>query len=239
MGTAGEGLSSAGTSMPDDEVMGEEHGEDGAGGSALREYRRRRAKDEQRLRDRWGSLGSLAVALADERQSTAAWRSGAQGERVVAAALAQVEGDELRVIHDRRLGGRSKANIDHLVVTPKGVTVIDAKRYVGRRPSLEVRGGWFGAPRNERLLLGKADRTSLVEGVLRQVNAVRDAFPGVDVRGALCFVDADWPLIGGSFMVQGVVATWPKKLAKLLAAEQGNEAVGDISEALIKAFPPA
>jgi hypothetical protein len=38
----------------------------------------------------------------------------------------------------------------------------------------------------------------------------------VPVRGALCFVGADWPMFGGSFQVAGVRVLWPRLLAKHL-----------------------
>lgn len=41
-----------------------------AGSSARREYERRKAKDEERLRQKWGKLGGIAVAFSDEKQST-------------------------------------------------------------------------------------------------------------------------------------------------------------------------
>ncbi|MFC4243887.1 hypothetical protein ACFOYW_10910 [Gryllotalpicola reticulitermitis] len=43
-----------------------------AGASARREYERRLAKDEDKIREKWGNgrLGKIAVALSDERQST-------------------------------------------------------------------------------------------------------------------------------------------------------------------------
>ena len=43
-----------------------------AGSSARREYERRKTKDEERLRQKWGKLGGIAVALSDEKQSTKA-----------------------------------------------------------------------------------------------------------------------------------------------------------------------
>ena len=46
----------------------------------------------------------------------------------------------VRVLHDRRIPG-TRANIEHLVVCPTGVLVVDAKRYVGPRPALRVDGG--------------------------------------------------------------------------------------------------
>src|SRR5689334_21836520 len=44
-----------------------------AGSSARREYERRKAGEQKRLRAKWGRLGRLAVILAGERQSTKAW----------------------------------------------------------------------------------------------------------------------------------------------------------------------
>jgi hypothetical protein len=41
----------------------------------------------------------------------------------------------LRVLHDRRIPG-TQANIDHIAITSTGIYVIDAKRHVGKRPTL-------------------------------------------------------------------------------------------------------
>lgn len=54
-------------------------------------------------------------------------------------------------------------------------------------------------------------------GVQHQVDHVRKALGGVPVVGVLCFVTADWPFIGGSFVVRGVHAPPPRLLAKALA----------------------
>lgn len=51
-----------------------------AGTSARREHERRRAKDDERLRERWGRFGGIAVALSDEKNSIKAWATGAVGE---------------------------------------------------------------------------------------------------------------------------------------------------------------
>jgi hypothetical protein len=40
----------------------------------------------------------------------------------------------------------------------------------------------------------------------------------VTVQGVLCFVEADWPLLGGSFTTRGVEVMWPKQLYPLLQA---------------------
>ena len=133
--------------------------------------------------------------------------------------LERIAGPELRVLHDRRIP-RTTANIDHLVICPSGVFVVDSKRYVDRRPELRVEGGIL-RPRVELLMVGGRDRTTLVDGADKQVGLVRAALadqPDVPVRGMLCFIDADWPLIGGDFMVRDVGVLWPKKLSRLLTA---------------------
>jgi len=64
------------------------------------------------------------------------------------------------------------------------------------------------------------------------VRAVLDAagLADVPVRGVLCFVEADWPLIGGSFVIDGVDVLWPKKLAERLLVA-GSLTVGAIDQA--------
>ena len=186
---------------------------DTAGGSARREYERRKGDREQRVRAAHPKLGGLILALTDDPQSTRAWAQGALGEELMAQRLAELP-DSFRVLHDRRIPG-SRANIDHVVVGPTGVWVIDAKRYKDQRPALEVQGG-FIRPRVERLRVGGRDRTKLVDGVQSQVRRVSTALDASapPVTGALCFLEADWPLIGGSFTVDGVHVLWPKLLIK-------------------------
>lgn len=187
-----------------------------AGSSARREYERRKAKDEERLRQKWGRLGGVAVALSDERQSTKAWATGAVGEERLGARLDGCVSASLAVLHDRLIPG-SRANIDHLAITPGGIWIIDAKRYKGR-PRLEIEGGIL-RPRVDKLIVGRRNCTQLVDGVQKQVSVVREIAGEVPVIGALCFVDADWPLIGGSFTTRDVLVLWPKLLTKMLCQE--------------------
>lgn len=195
-----------------------------AGESARAEYERRKAKDEARIRQAWGRLGGIAVALTPERQSTRAWASGAVGEERVGARLDQLESADIRVLHDRRIPG-SRANIDHIVVTSSGVWVIDTKRYADRSPEKRVEGGLL-RPRVEKLWV-RGDKTRLVDQVLTQVETVRETVPGVPVRGALCFIDAQWGLFADPFTVNEVLVTWPKDLVKRLAKDGGDALVVD------------
>jgi hypothetical protein len=209
-----------------------------AGSSARREYERRKAADERRLREKWGRLGGVAVALSNEKQTTTAWKRGAVGEELLGARLDSIQSDEIAVLHDLRIP-RSKANIDHIVITSGGVWVIDAKRYKGR-PELRVEGGIL-RPRVEKLVVGRRDCTKLVDGVLNQSQLVRHVVGGdVPVRAALCFVEADWPLIGGAFATRDVEVLWPKRLAKLLSTPcEGDVDVSGLRGVLTAHFPRA
>jgi hypothetical protein len=60
-----------------------------------------------------------------------AWRRGAEGERRTARLLDPLERHGWAVLHDLAVPG-SRANIDHLVIGPGGVFVIDSKQYRGR-----------------------------------------------------------------------------------------------------------
>ena len=215
-----------------------------AGSSARREYERRSVKREARIREAHPRLGGLILALTDEPQGTTAWASGARGEEPLGERLADLTEKGVRLLHDRRIPG-TRANIDHIAVGPTGVHVIDAKRYKGRRPSLRVERGLL-RPRVEKLLVGSRDCTRLVEGVHEQIGLVRSALDAgtltdVPVHGTLCFIEADWPLIGGSFVIADVAVIWPKKLAeRLVAAGSMSEAdVETVHRVLAQAFPAA
>jgi hypothetical protein len=81
---------------------------------------------------------------------TLAWRRGAQGEQRTARLLAPLERHGYQVFHDLAVPG-SAANVDHLVVGPTGVYVIDSKRYSGQ---LRYSGGhlWRGSRSLDRTL---------------------------------------------------------------------------------------
>lgn len=211
------------------------------GASARREYERRTSGREDRIRTNHPQLGGLILALSGDAQSTRAWEVGAAGEEKLARRLESLVSPTLRLLHDRRIPG-SRANIDHVVVCASGVWVIDAKRYKGR-PQLQVEGGIL-RPRVERLLVRGRDRSTLVDGVLKQAALVRgamDRHPQVPVRPVLCFLEADWPLLGGSFATRGVDVLWPTKLTARLGepGPLGPAALQAIHIHLAERFPPA
>jgi hypothetical protein len=210
-----------------------------AGASARREYERRKDAREQRIRTKHPKLGGLILALSDDPQSTTAWERGAVGEEQMARRLAELP-DTFRVLHDRRIPG-TRANIDHIAIGPAGVWVIDAKRYVNKRPALQVERGFF-RPRVESLRIGGRDGTKLVEGMKSQVDRITRTVddPTIPVTGVLCFLDADWPLIGGSFTVDGMHVFWPRLLIQRMTEAASAEIdVDNVHSRLAAAFPGA
>ncbi|HMM83319.1 MAG TPA: nuclease-related domain-containing protein [Terrimesophilobacter sp.] len=165
------------------------------------------------------------------------------GEEKLGRRLDELKSDNIHVLHDRLIRG-TKANIDHIVVSPFGVFVIDAKKYKGR-PSLRVEGG-FLRERTEKLMVGSRDCTKLAGGVHKQMARVTTALVNanlVDVRvaGMLCFVEADWPLLGGEFSISGIDVLWPRRAVHLIRKPGPIDASSSqrIFRTLAEAFPAA
>jgi len=182
----------------------------------MREANRQRAKHEGGIRSRHQCIGGLILAVTDDTQSTKNWAKGAVGEQKVGAGLDGLAPAGVTSLHDR-LRDTTKANIDHLAVTPSGVWVIDAKRYKGEVRKRDV-GGWFST--DLRLYVGRRNCTKLLDAMDQQVAAVRKAlgteWAEIPVRPMICFVDAEWPLFSKPFELDGVLVTWPKAMRELL-----------------------
>ncbi len=78
-----------------------------------------------------------------ESSQAAKWRRGAEGERRTARLLAPLRHLGWTVLHDRRIPG-SAANVDHLVIGPSGVWVVDSKAWRGRIKVLGDGRLWYG-----------------------------------------------------------------------------------------------
>lgn len=212
-----------------------------AGASAEREYERRRDNREQRVRGKYPRIGGALLAIAGEPQHQRAWKQGAAGERAVAKRLAKLEPKGVLALHDRRVPG-SRANIDHIAVSPAGVFVIDAKRWSGKVELRDVSG--LFQPADKRLYAGGRDRSKAVAGVVKQMDVVRAALEGppAPVHGMLAISGAEFPLLNvRGFELGGVRIGNLDNMIGMLRAD------GDLSEGgrraiidqLAERLPPA
>jgi hypothetical protein len=96
------------------------------------------------------------------------------------------------------------------------------------------------------LYVGGRDRTKVVHGMARQVEAVKDALvgtrdDGLVARPVVCFVDSEWGLFQRPIDYAGVRILWPDALAKLIRAEGtlDAETIGRLERRLALALPTA
>lgn len=234
--TAGSAAPAATPSPPDSIGRGV------AGHSARVEHDRREALRDAAITSGWGTgfLSRVVRAVSVEPQSTRAWAIGALGEERLAAELDKV--GDLRMLHDRRVPG-TRANIDHIVIGPAGVFVVDAKNHSGRI-EIEDRGGWFRT--DYRLLVGRRDKSALADASLRQAEIVRSALAdhGADplppIVPVLCFLSVEWPLFRPPESFRGVRLEGPKSLRRLVYANEvlSPEQADHIMAVLAGALPP-
>ncbi|MET1000138.1 MAG: nuclease-related domain-containing protein [Marmoricola sp.] len=131
--------------------------------------------------------GESARAVATAKRVTAdkllrdadLFERGAVGEEATARALAELPSLEWRIFHDVRWPGRRFANIDHVLVGPQGVFVVDSKAWTGH---IDVRDGVLRQNGHRR--------TKAVESANDAAAAVCELLPQFDpaiVKPVLCF----------------------------------------------------
>lgn len=118
-----------------------------------------RAAEQSRLAAE--RVARLKRRLDEAERDTKPWDSAAVGEREVADSLSQLIPHGWYLLHDVHWPGRPKANLDHVLVGPGGVVVVDAKNWTGE---VRVSSGV--------LWQGRYSRTQSVEGALAQCAAV-------------------------------------------------------------------
>jgi hypothetical protein len=160
-----------------------------------------------------------------------AWRREAAGERRTARLLASLERRGWAVLHDLAIPG-TQANIDHLVIGPGGVLVIDSKRYRGRL-RLDRHGMvWHG----RRLLVSALRRVLWAADQADEVLGVAEVqvAPVVAVHGA----SVPW----GVLQADGVTIVPARRLPALLQALPsilGPERVAWLADRARLRFHPA
>jgi len=159
----------------------------------------------------------------------------------VAAALADLADlVDVIVLHDRRARGTG-GNIDHIVIAPGGIFVVDAKAHKG---GIRIRdkGGLFRS--DKRLYVGGHDRSDLADNMGWQVTAVETALLSAGpqearVTSVLCFLHAEWPLLFPPDTYKGVRLESPRSLKKLITGTHVLDAgeIDRLARVLATAFP--
>jgi hypothetical protein len=196
-----------------------------AGESAKEATRRRRLKAENR------------------RRSATAAKRGIDGEQATAEALAALPTDDWTVFHDIMWPGREYANVDHVVVGPGGVFVIDSKSWSG-----DVRVRRDIMRQNGRL------RDKALTGAGEAAAAIGSLVPGVDpswVQPVLCFAREEsimgWGrkvMVCSTATLAPMLLTYPMVLGpaerRMLARDLGAwvRAVAEIVEAPVARKTP-
>jgi len=143
----------------------------------------------------------LAAAADQQRFEADQWAKGAAGERATAATLANLPMSFV-VFHDLHVPG-SPANIDHLVIGPTGVFVIDSKAYTGR---LTASGDTLWSGRHP--IRREVDTINFIAGRVA-------AHLQIQARPVLCFTAATLPQ--RRFQMGAVTAVGTTELMTLLS----------------------
>jgi len=173
------------------------------------------------------------AAREPERAGTlhdVAWRyeRGAHGERITAGFLAQLPSG-WAAMHDVRWPGRPRANLDHVVVGPAGVFVIDTKNWAGRatvRNDVLRQEGWS----RELSVAGAADAALAVAATVRSISPAH-------VHPVLCVVQ-EQPLSG---RVRDVLLCSPSSLCAMLLSRPAVLSPAQVAAAtveLARTLPP-
>jgi hypothetical protein len=206
-----------------------------AGASARREWAKRHDNREQHIRARHKRLGGLIITTTSDPASTVAWGKGAHGEETIGRSLDRLRDEGFAVLHDRRIPG-SRANIDHIVISPAGVFLVDPKNYRGRVEQRAVGG----------LLNG--DVRLYVNSASKQADAVRAALESTQWADApiiptICFMHMEnWsPIAMRPLRFGHVYVLWGKALGKLVRGDTRLpvDEMAPLERALALALPPA
>ncbi|MBG0819122.1 nuclease-related domain-containing protein [Planomonospora sp. ID82291] len=183
---------------------------------------------------RAGLAVALAVVLVDAvrhwrtHEAVRTWRRGALGERRTARRLQLLASLGYAVLHDRALP-RGRANVDHLVIGPAGVFLIDSKQW--RRPRTGGRRERTVTPDDARSLLYE---TQIVARTLSTAYGARvDVTPVLAIHGA--HVPRRGLSVSGAYVLRpSLLSTWVLQQGQRL----DSRAVARLQELAGRAFPP-
>lgn len=166
-------------------------------------------------------LALVSAALFTTPNSIAAWQVGADGEARTGRILEPLKAEGFRILHDRRIPGARRANIDHILIGPPGVFVVETKSYSG---SLKIRGDEiFVAGRRKNGWIDEVNREALA---VQTALAAEMAALGLTVQPLICVHRADLPWLRSE--VRGVRVVSGKGLVSRLGKAESVLAPTDV-----------
>ena len=122
-----------------------------------------RAAEQSRLAAE--RVARLRRELEQAERHSQAWSAGAAGEATVAAKMSELAASGWLALHDVHWPGRPKANLDHILVGPGGIVVVDAKNWSG---NVQVSDGRLrqNGYRRDREVLGASQQSAAVAALL-------------------------------------------------------------------------
>jgi hypothetical protein len=146
------------------------------------------------------------------------------------------------VLHRRSVSGDGGV-IDHLVIAPTGIWIIDVSGENGRVERRDV-GGFMR--QDIRLFVDQHDRTDRTEAMSWQTDAIQRIIEPLDVVAAplhrvLCFTDADWARFARPFDVVEVLVCWPASLISMIgdSGPFDSDTIDIVALQLDRELPPA
>src|SRR5512132_2441286 len=161
---------------------------------------------------RAGLTGVAVAALVGWRlrfrpsEQARSWRRGAHGERHTARLLRRLVRDGFVIFHDLAVPG-SDVNVDHLVIGPTGVFVIDSKQWTGQVHQSADGLAWHNDYRLDRTLEIVGWETETVGRLL-----------GTRATALLCVHRAQ--VQGGALHAQGVAIMSANRLRDALGQDR-------------------
>lgn len=156
----------------------------------------------------------------------ALYERGAVGEAATGVALDDLATEGWFTLHDVAWPGRPRANIDHVVVGPGGVLVVDSKNWSGR---VTVEGGV--------LRQNGYQRPAAIAGVQEAARAVSEVLGGMPVTGVLCMTSG----LSAAATVDGVVVCGTDRLRSVLLSQPPAlvpQRVVQVRDQLSASLPP-
>lgn len=218
------------------------HGE--AGRSSLRIFAERTAARKEGLRK--VPLGRFLHLFSSEPSTTMLWHNKGKGEKMVGAVLHKATAKGAIVLHDRGLG-TANLNIDHVVIAPSGIHVIETcyrltpgHVSMKRAPSLSLGRGPL------HLVIGGDDATELVSHAELMTEAVRrclgdSRWHSLSQTTHLCVIGGKFDFMTSQFPIGNVWIETVRALRRAVTRKGSltQPEIVDIARHLSTLFPPA